>query len=181
VRDDEPAGSKPRVTTQSPEAAASPTPAEVVSFTSGHYRYSIRYPEAGPPTEATRSLGGSEPTLPGEPSVDTLRTPEGIILVGAQRVKRGTTVRDWAADTEHLIRGTGVPTCAEPAGRERTRVGGESARLLLYPSCDGKYILWVTLIHNREAFVISWQSELGAEDADRALFETALASFKFES
>jgi hypothetical protein len=175
----ETASSRQEQAARSPDPVASPPAADSVSFTSSQYGYSIRYPAQAEPTEATRSLGAGEPPIPGSPAVDMLRTPRGLIIVAAQRITGRASLADWTAGIEKLLRGSGLPTCAKPASRKRISVGGNPARLLVYPTCDGNYGLWVAVLDKKEAFVIWWVSEPGSEEEDRALFEKALRSFRF--
>lgn len=161
--------------------ATAASQAELQTFISGSYGYSIGYPAGWSVRESTEAL--SEGGFPADFNSAVERfyqdsnSLEPEILVAAQKLAEGTTLEEWTANTARLI-ATAIGY-EKPVSSERMRVGGEAATLLTYPDTGHGYHLWTTVVHGSEGFHVIWLNRAGTEAADRALFERVLQTFAF--
>jgi hypothetical protein len=163
----------------SPEPTATPVVLSE-SFSSSVYGYSLQHPVGWSVTEATRSLSENELPEPGTQGADTFVSPGGRpeLSVGAKRATRGLTLGKLTGAAERLVE---AATHCESGGRERSRLGGEPARLFVYQGCVGFDLQWATVIHGKRAFLILWRNDSGTWEADRPVFERILATLDFGS
>ncbi len=152
-------------------------------FTSTVYGYSIGYPSGDSVEKATRSMSAVD--LPAEgpnPALDRF-LPEGagpVIAVGARPEAAGTSVGDWTdAVTERVHSLTGG--CSTPGAPESARVGGEPARIVTFPLCDGLFQVWALVLHGTSGYFIVFRDDPGTEKTDRPLDDRVLATFRFAS
>jgi hypothetical protein len=152
------------------------------TFTSKRYGYLIGYPAGWSVRRAERSLHVNEVPLgiDPQPAIDSFTGDRGELFVASQRLSQGRTLQNW---TPTIVRGLAAASgpaegCESPDARETLDVGGERARLLIYPECHAKGIFWTVIIHGNRGFHIVWFSKQETA-ADRALFERILATFAF--
>jgi hypothetical protein len=173
--------------TASPSGSPTPGPTAreqqptsgLVTYTSAIYGYSIDYPTEWQVQVATRSLTAIEipwGTSAGiddfEQGTDGQGGPSGALFVATPDIGSAFTLDAWTARTAYSV-------CSTPATDEAIEVAGEPARMLTYPSCNGLFHLWVTVVQGTTGAHIIWLDDAGREAADRAIFEDILDTFSF--
>jgi hypothetical protein len=152
-------------------AAPAAVTALTQTFTSPAYGYSIKHPVTFSPTTATTKLhGAAVPNMDGD-GVDLLSGSTAVIVMAAPEISAGTTLEQWTADTATGFCGTATAT-------EAVQVGGLPATMSTFGSCAGLFHLWVTAVGDGRGYHVIWTNQRGTEAADRALFESMLASFE---
>jgi hypothetical protein len=159
-------------------ALSEPTPVAPApltsSFTSPMYGYSIKHPVTFNAKAATAKLTGAAALIIEADNVDVLSGPVAFVVMAAPDVQAGLTLQRWTADTA-----TGY--CGDAAATEAIEINGEPATMSTYSSCGGLFHLWVTAVRDGSGYHIVWVNQRGTEVADRALFESMLATFEFDA
>jgi hypothetical protein len=160
--------------------------APLATFSSTRYGYSIGYPRGWAVRPAKARLSDLGIPNPASVSVDyflppTTTPPVGwsatpILIVAAQRLDRGTSLREWTSQVQEF-----VDACSAPGWQRTIRVGGERANLAYLPACDTvpEFKFWTTIVHGRMGYHVIWNGFAGNEARDQAGFDRVLGSLRF--
>jgi hypothetical protein len=157
-------------------AASRPAPAVVTpltqTLTSEVYGYSIRYPNFFDPSLATTTLPGLPLPIIDSEGVDQLNGSTIVIVMGGGEIGGQMSLPEFTAETA-------TEFCGAASVTEQIRVGGQTATLSTFGTCKGLFHQWVTIVRGSRGYHIVWANQRGTEAADRALFQSMLATFDF--
>jgi hypothetical protein len=164
--------------------------ADVRTFRSRTYVYSIEYPAEWSVVPAEEPLEPGQPPLTGPPVTDILakradrvvrKMTLPALVVGAQSVPADMTIDDW---TTNVIDIAGrQKQCGDPRSTEHRDIGGEPATLLSYPDCPkGAHLdhLWAAVVHRGRGMHFVFFDAVGHDAANRKRFDRMLSSVSFE-
>jgi hypothetical protein len=172
---------------------ATPTPSPIptlapLSYTKSHtstlYLYSTGFPR-------TWSLdAGTDPNYPDNiPDLGTGRSDfysdgvnDGVMVTSAPVSEANPDLASWSAFIASTVKGQygsyiGIQSCTEPS--RSLVVDGEAANEVDF-ICPGRAWLWVTAVHNGQAYQVAWLDDNGFDPAYlRPFLDQFLATFTF--
>ena len=178
-----PASTAQNVTPTITFAPWQPPATELIPFTSPTHGYTISYPSNWKVRPATAELQANDFPYDLSPKVDNfgallpqLSNPE--LIVASAIPSHPLTLSEWEA----TVLGWAATTCDPPA-LEDAVIGGERARLITRDHCPDHHV-WAVVVHGDRVFHVIVADALATDDAslrpaDRALFDTIIATFAF--
>jgi hypothetical protein len=174
--------SAPTAATLTIAPTATPTgPAELQTFASNIYAYTMDYPVGWSANGALRQLRNGEMPIDSQTATDKFtRNPakdlDPLIFISAQAVPEGISLERWGAFT---VKVASPHVDCQPARQESIKVGSEPAVLFIY-ECGGGFVLWTALVHGNQGYDIVLLGGPGDEEAaDRAVYNRLLATVAF--
>jgi hypothetical protein len=159
-------------------------------FSSEEYGYTVELPAGWTALAAGDELGAGQPPLVEPAITDVLsarpdRRPGRMqlpaLVIGGQRVQRGTSLPAWERIVTGIVRYE--KGCDPPAASRPVFVGEEEGALLAYPDCpegSGLVHTWIAAVHRDRGYHLVWVSRRGQEAADRRLLDRLLRSWQFD-
>jgi hypothetical protein len=141
--------------TSPPVQSTSPSAANLTTFTSDQYGYSVEYPTPWSAVPATEAWTGEGFIGPEEPFVDRFFAPNSptFVLIAAQPRPEGMT--DQAFATEYMQRAAGRAPCAVPLDAWTDATGPAPSRKRAEFDCDGSQGVELIWIVGDTGYVIS--------------------------